>query len=144
MQITRVLNKQFVPGKNWSNRNKTCSKFKILIHKIRNFLETLSGFDMLSMLQDILSAEERFSLSLKYVHVLKGIAKTVNRRVEVKQKHHFIRPLRLAALTLSNVNELGFECGKQLWKNCLFDHERLPGGRPRLDEKIQNDIENHF
>jgi hypothetical protein len=144
MQITRVLNNQFVPAKNWNNRNKTSSKHKLLIRKIRNFLDMLSGYDMLSMLHDVLSTQERSSLCRKYVDALNGIAKTVNRRVEVKRKHYFIRPLRLAALTLSNINELGFECGKQLWKNCLSDNERLPGGRPRLDEKIQTDIENHF
>ncbi len=61
-----------------------------------------------------------------------------------KQKHYYIRPLRQANLTLANIKDLGFNCGKDLWENCLDDRERLLGGRPIIDDKIQTDIENHM
>jgi hypothetical protein len=144
MQITKVLNNQYAPGKKWSDRNKTSTKFKILVNKIRNFLDCLSGYDFMNMMRDVLLDQEKSLLSQKYFHALKGIAKSVNRRVELKRKHYFIRPLRLASLTLSNINELGFECGKELWKSCLDERERLPGGRPSLDDKIKSDIQKHF
>jgi hypothetical protein len=96
------------------------------------------------MIKDILSDEELSILSQKYVQALNGLADTVNKRVKTKQKHNFIRPLRLANFTLANIKELGFHCGKQLWKNCLDERERLPGGRPIIDDKIQTDIENHM
>jgi hypothetical protein len=144
MQILRVLNNQYNPGKNWSQRNKTSSKFKILIRKIKNFLNLMSGFDLLNMIKDLLTEEELLIISQKYVAALSGLANTVNKRVTMKEKHDFIRPLRLADLTLSNIKDLGFNCGKELWKNCLDERPRLPGGRPVLDENIQTEIENHM
>jgi len=144
MQIIRILNQEFLPAKNWSNRNKTSTKFKLLIHKIKGFLNLLSGNELVNMIIDVLSEEEKLILSQKYISALQGIAKTVNNRVKPKKKHYFKKPLRLATLTLSNIQELGFNCGKRLWKNCLDENERLPGGRPTLSENIQTDIENHF
>jgi hypothetical protein len=64
--------------------------------------------------------------------------------VPLKNKHNFIRPLRSATLTLSQAKKLGFNCGKRLWINSVFDKERLPGGRPTLEQNIQNDINDHF
>jgi hypothetical protein len=96
------------------------------------------------MIRDILSEEELSVLSQKYVHALNGLANTVNNKVTTKQKHHFIRPLRQASFTLANIKELGFNCGKDLWKKCLDDRERLPGSRPIIDDNIQTDIENHM
>lgn len=144
MQIIRILNQQFLPAKNWSYRNKTSRKFKLLVLKIKGFLNLLSGNELVNMINDVLSEEEKIFLSQKYISALQGIARTVNKRINSKRKHYFIRPLRMATLTLSNIQELGFNCGKRLWKNCLDEKERLPGGRPTLSEKIQTDIENHF
>jgi hypothetical protein len=36
MQVIRILNQVYLPGKYWSNRNKTSRKFKLLVLKIRN------------------------------------------------------------------------------------------------------------
>jgi hypothetical protein len=144
MQILRVLNNEYIAGKNWSQRNKTSSKFKILIRKIKHFLNLMSGFDLLNMIKDLLSDEEIRIISQKYVSALNGLANTINKRVKTKQKHDFIRPLRLSDLTLSNIKDLGFNCGKELWKNCLDERPRLQGGRPVLDENIQAEIENHM
>ena len=79
MQILRVLNNQYNPGKNWSQRNKTSSKFKILIRKIKNFLNLMSGFDLLNMIKDLLTEEELLIISQKYVAALSGLANTVNK-----------------------------------------------------------------
>jgi hypothetical protein len=78
MQILRVLNNQYNAGKNWSQRNKTSSKFKILIRKIKNFLNLMSGYDLLNMIKDLLSEEEIMNISQKYVSALNGLANTVN------------------------------------------------------------------
>jgi hypothetical protein len=78
MQILRVLNNQYNAGKNWSQRNKTSSKFKILIRKIKNFLNFMSGYDLLNMIKDLLSEEEIMNISQKYVSALNGLANTVN------------------------------------------------------------------
>jgi len=75
-------------------------------------------------------------ISQKYISALNGLANTVNKRVKTKQKHDFIRPLRQADLTLSNIKDLGFNCGKELWKNCHDERPRLQGGRPVLDDYI--------
>ena len=91
MQIIRALNNQYTASKNWSQRNKTSSKFKILIFKIKRFLNLLSGNDLINMIKDILSEEELSILSHKYVNALNGLATYVNKRVKTKQKHHFIR-----------------------------------------------------
>jgi hypothetical protein len=72
--------------------------------------------------------EEKEKISQKYIVALQGIAKSVNSSVPLKNKHNFIRPLRSATLTLSQAKKLGFNCGKRLWINSVFDKERLPGG----------------
>jgi hypothetical protein len=63
MQVIRILNQVYLPGKYWSNRNKTSRKFKLLVLKIRNFLNLLSGNDLVSMIKDVLLDEEKETIS---------------------------------------------------------------------------------
>lgn len=143
MLITKILNNRYTPAKRWSNR-KYSTGLVNLKKKIRNILSLLSGNEIVNMIIDVLTKNELRDISHRFVDSLKGIAKTFNNNVKSKQKHRFIRPLRLAGLSRNEVKELGFKCGIKLWRDCYNTNERLVGGRPCLQETIHDEIEKHL
>lgn len=144
MLITKALTKNYSAAKTWSKRVKSGRKYYQLVGQIKNFLNQLSGNDVVDMLQCVLSKQDLSNLAQKYTNALSGIALHVNKRVKQKQKHYFIRPLRQANFKLKEVNDLGFECGKSLWNTCMDSSERLKGGRPSLSDDIKNNINTHM
>jgi hypothetical protein len=95
------------------------------------------------MIRDIFTKEELiFNLDLKSTRALMNISASVNetRLVKSKSKHYFIRPLRHAGFTKRQVNRLGFDCGKKLWRSCMNRRDRHLGGRSRLSLQTLSDI----
>lgn len=45
----------------------------------------------------------------------------------MKQRHHFIRPMRYGGFLLREVQDLGFEVSQLLWKTCFDQTERKKG-----------------
>jgi hypothetical protein len=144
MLVTKSLNRNYLTARNWSNRNKSGKNYYQLVNRIRNFLNLLSGNNVVDMLNCVLAKQDLANLSQKYTNALSGIAVHVNKRTKLKQRHYFIRPLRQANLTLKEIKEIGFKCGKSLWKTCLNKSERLEGGRPEIPETIKDGINNHM
>jgi hypothetical protein len=143
MLITKILNNHFTPAKRWSARRTHSSKFLKLKNKIRYLLSLLSGNEIVNMLKSVLNKEELYDISEIFVDSLKGIAKNVNNKITLKKRHNFIRPLRLAGFTQREIQKLGFKCGNNLWRDCLNPNERLPGGRPNLNDEIRVEIDKH-
>lgn len=144
MEVVRILSNNFFQAMKWSDRN------RIFIYdlkdKIRNYLNSLSGNDIVSMLNDILDVSEKEELSIKYIDALKNMSKAVNdvSIVSQKKKHNFIRPLRQSGITFSQAKEFGFQFGSILWKSCLNDNERNLGGRPLTSNNIISKIKKHM
>jgi hypothetical protein len=146
MSVTRILLNAYNFATRWSDRENTTGYFKILKQRVRRFLISLSGDDVSSMLSDVLTKEEISNVASKYVNALRYISEAVNNNsiIKPKKRHHIIRPLRLAGITKREVNELGFRCGKKLWKSCLNRNERNLAGRPRLPLILVNEIKEHM
>ncbi len=146
MDVTRTLLNDYNEASRWDARSKTSGCFRILRQRVRRFLASLSGNNIISMLDDVLTHTEKQNLSLKYIQALRGLSTAVNNTQIVKQKklHHFIRPLRLAGITMPEINELGFKCGKFLWRTCLNINERNLAGRPRISNDLIDEIKAHM
>jgi len=69
-------------------------------------------------------------LQLKYVVALTNLSETIYNTtlVKPKNKHHFVRPIRRAGISLNEAKGLGFRIGKTVWKSCLDTNNRHLGG----------------
>ena len=115
-------------------------RFKKLI---QSFLINLSGNDLISMIHDVLTKEDREILFLKYIKALKGTSIFANKTKD-KKRHHFIRPLRKAKMSYLEVRRIGFNCSKNLWQSCLRRGERNLGGRKPLPGNLITEIDMHM
>jgi hypothetical protein len=43
---------------------------------------------------------------------------------QLKQRHKFVRPLKLATFKYSEIRRFGFQTSKTLWKGCFHRAER--------------------
>jgi hypothetical protein len=114
--------------------------------RILRFLRAVSGNDLSEMLKDVLDKRTMRSLQEKYLSALTNISNAVNdpKLVKIKSKHNFIRPLRLAGISLPDAREIGFECGKELWKSCLDINDRNLGGRSRKSDLFIDEVKHHM
>ena len=112
-----------------------------LVGKIRSILSLLSGNSIISMLNDLITKDERKIIAGKYHDALRNMSRPVN-IVKSKNKHYFIYQLKLAGLTLNEVKNLGFLCGEKLWSSCKNTRERFHGGRPRMTTEMNTRIQN--
>jgi hypothetical protein len=146
MEVTRIVKQNYTKASKWTVRSKTSGSFYRLKKHIRNFLEHLSGGEIVEMMKDVLEIHEIKQLDAKAVSALKSISQAVNNRNITKpyHKHHFIRPLRTVGMSLNDAHELGFECGSLEWQNCLDESERKLGGRPCTDRMIIEEINTHM
>ena len=129
MEIIRLLKIRYAQSLRWNNRNKKSSYFSVLKKRIRSCLISLSGNDLPSMLLDILEKDDLAIIHSKYINALKNKSKMI---VKQKNQHYFIRSIRQAGLSLDEAKELGFQCGKYLWRTCLDQNERNIGWSPRF------------
>jgi hypothetical protein len=71
------------------------------------------------------NSQTNFHESINSIHVSRGKAHFVNQKVDLELRHRFIRPLRNANFSRTKViEEIGFECGKLMWFNCLNENDR--------------------
>ena len=95
------------------------------------------------MLIDILKKGDKEILFQKYIKALNGISVYANKSKQ-KNKHHFIRPLRRAEMSLNDVKNIGFNCSKGLWKSCLNECERNLGGRKLVPYNLVIELHEHM
>jgi hypothetical protein len=122
----------------WNKQSKNNRRIKIKAARL--MLTRFSGNDVCAILVDVLEKSEIETLAHKYIKALKGIAAAVKETIKIKNKHHFIRPLRLAGLKFAEVKQLGFEVGTFLWQSCLDDSDRHLGGQPATSKEIVEEI----
>ena len=137
MEVVKVIKIRYAPFIRWSQRNKSSGYFKLLKKRIKQFLE------LSQMLNDVLGSNNLLEHSPKPTQALINLSTAINNRKQ-KEKHHFIRPLRLAGLSLEEAKELGYNISKDLWANCLNTNERNLGGRPQVPNLIITEIRNHM
>lgn len=90
MEVLRILNVNYHPATKWSNRQVNSRRTYTLMKRIRRFLKSVSGDDIVALLIDVLNKEEKEQLSLKYIDALKNLSNSVNNTSIVKQKKNII------------------------------------------------------
>ena len=91
---------------------------------------------------DILNKDDKQILFQQYTKILKDISIYANKSNK-KNRHHFIRPLRKAEMSLKDVRKIGFNCSFNLWKSCLNEHDRNLGGRPVVRNDLLMELNDH-
>jgi hypothetical protein len=122
----------------WNLQSKSCRLRKIKI--ARSLLTRISGNDLCGIIASLLEKSEFETLVHKYITALKGIAAAVDETIKSKDKHHFIRPIRLAGFKMDESKQLGFKFSSDLWISCLDDSERHRGGHPAVSNEIVEEI----
>ena len=89
MLVTRVVRTNYNPSMRWSLRNKWSGYSSILRRNTRRFLRSLYGNDIVSMLDNVLTINEKRELNNKYITSLEYISGIVNNNSIVKTKASF-------------------------------------------------------
>ena len=148
MDGIRILNNNYNPSIVWSNRARENQYFRELKQRIKRFLLSVSGNDLVAMLNDVLDVNEISNLKITKMHIeaLRQISTAVNNKdvVKSKSKHHFIRPLRQSGFSISKAKELGFNFSIKLWISCQNTTERNLGGRPELLREVVREMNRHL
>jgi hypothetical protein len=130
----------------WSKRTDNGKK-NLLQKKIRELFCYLSGSDedVCFMLNDILmmiekddkkkKSESKIFYNQSYKNGLHAIGQHIENQIKQKKKHYFIKALKQAGLSRTQINDSGIKCSLKLWKSCLNSNERNVGGRPAIKEK---------
>ena len=92
LEILKVIKKKYAEAKNRSVRAKG-GKFYVLQTKIQTFLTKLSGNDLIAMICDVLSKEEKAAICRKYTTALRGISRIFNDKKKQKntKKDHLLK-----------------------------------------------------
>jgi hypothetical protein len=148
MEVIKILRNKYDPSLVWSKRSRDDQHFKNLKQRIKAFLMSVSGNDLVSMLNDVLNVDEVSSLKITKMHIqaLKNLSTSVNNKsvVKPKSKHHFMRPLRQAGFSKDQAKSLGFRVSSTLWQSCLDSRERHLAGRPKTPKWIATAVNNHL
>lgn len=95
------------------------------------------------MLKDILSDKEKYLICTRHYEALKYFGDIFNGK-KTKSKHKYIYPLKKAGFTRIEAINLGFNAKKTVWNGCLNRSVRNKGGRPRLENSIIKQINDHL
>lgn len=126
---------------NWNNQNQR-NRFLLKL-KIRDILNKLSGNNLTTMLSSVLSSEEKKAINNNTFTALRNFSEFSN-SAKLKEKFKYIRCLKQAGLSLDFSKNLGFKVSKHLWSTCSRGDARKKGGRPKINEEIQNQIGDHL
>ncbi|CAF0891443.1 unnamed protein product [Brachionus calyciflorus] len=138
------------PMKRWSDRFQITGSNRIswyilqLKKEVRLILNTLSGNDIVGMLQSILSNKEKEIISFNsYKEALKNLSSYYN-EVELKERHRFVKQLKNSDLNFSKTRRLGFKVSRHLWDTCSDSNDRKKGGGVAISNDIQKAIEDYL
>lgn len=127
----------------WMRRKRFSHNFTSTIFLIRKFLRIISGNSVVSMLNDVLTAQHKKLLFGKYKAALRHYALLYNSTTQ-KKKHTLLRPMRMAKFTVPECRKLGFKATHYMYRNCLKINERDKGGRNTIDREVKGNIEQHM
>ena len=86
MECIRVLKNNYYPSMRWSDRHTKNPGNRDLKSRIYSFLSSISGNDIESMIQSVLSKNELDRMQAKHISALKKISDSVNNKEVVKEK----------------------------------------------------------
>ena len=132
-RILSIFQNEYPLEKPWSQRHVNNHHYE-LIKNIRRILNIFSGNELVFLLKDLIKPDEMKLIAINYYNGLKNLSEPIN-NVKKKNKHFFIRPLKLAHLTLPELKIMGYKLGKGLWESCKRKHNRLNGGKPRVNNQ---------
>jgi hypothetical protein len=141
--VTDIISKNYQPMRNWSLRNRAGGSHSILMKNVRQILNLISGGNLILMLKNVLTEEEKQLLLGKHIRAIRNYSKIFNQTSQ-KQRHKYLQPIRESGLSYKKSRKLGFQATTHMWKNCLNEAERKKGGRDPVNDEIVKEIESHL
>jgi hypothetical protein len=141
-EIMHIINNRR-PFKKWSERRSSAMKSNSF-RKIMNLLVFLTGNDIKGFLSTLFDHKDfQEETRTKERTALELILEQLNKRIKPKKKHYFLRILK-SLFSFNECKRLKFKFSKHLWRTCLDERERKPGGRPRIPEELQDNISDYL
>lgn len=139
--LDKILNIDFSKNLKWSNRRKRGGGFYLKKKQIRKILDLISGEDLINMLKDVLTEEEKYFLSGKIGESFKKMNEIYNSKGNKKIKRDFLLKFKLAKLSIRKARKFGFKISSSIWKE-KSKFKKL--GRPNLSKDMVQDIKEHL
>jgi hypothetical protein len=111
---------------------------------IKFIKENFSEEEVGGIFEKVLTKNQKEKVASIYIAALANMSTALHKLVKKKDQHHFIRALRKAGISKSDLNKLGYKCGKKLWKSCLDARERNLGGRQSIPSECIDEIKAHM
>jgi hypothetical protein len=129
------------PPRRWRYRLSDTQKLAHL-KKVIKIIRWASGNDLGRMLIDLFKYKSiYFATFTRESKALKKILRKLNNRIKPKNKHYFLRSLRLSGFSREECIELGFKHSTHLWESCYDRQKRLLGGRPKMSQRLKDYLE---
>ncbi|CAF0947063.1 unnamed protein product [Brachionus calyciflorus] len=75
----------------------------------------------------VLSFKEKEKISVRpHKMALQGLSEYYS-QIDLKERHHFVRPLKDSGLKYAEVRRLGYSVSKHLWETCIDRNKRNKG-----------------
>ena len=130
-RFIRKIRRQRHPLKQWNLR--TSHDKKKVLKKLIEILVFVSGDDLRNLLNSVLEEiDHNQNIRTREHSALIGIISNLNLRIKPKCKHFYLKELRIAGFSKSEVKKLGFKFSDWLWEKCLDSTNRNLGGRPSI------------
>ena len=111
----------------------------------KEILVFVSGDDLRNLLNSVLEEiDHNQNIRTREHSALIGIISNLNLRIKPKCKHFYLKELRIAGFSKSEVKKLGFKFSDWLWEKWLDSTNRNLGGRPSIGNWMANSITNHL
>ncbi len=95
------------------------------------------------MFKEILTKEEINQIASEHSLALKYFGDIFNEE-KIKNKFRYLSPLKKAGFSLTEAQKFEFKAGEKMWANCTKMIIRKKGGRPKLEQKIVESINEHM
>lgn len=136
------------PMKPWSLRSgyrmkKYGGSHAKLINDIRKVLKLLSGNEIIPMLNQVLTIDQKKQLLPSYEKALREYSFMFN-QANPKYKYMYLNPIRKAGVSINDAKKLGFKTNFFTWKSCLNMNSRKKGGRKAISNSIKREMFLHL
>jgi hypothetical protein len=140
--LDKILNMKLKDMKNWSTYD-SHSKINFR-NKIRQILSLLSGDDVIGMLCDVLSENEKNQISAPIYNALSNLSFIYNNKKPIS-KYQIAFAFRKAKLSLNESISLGFNISERLWSKAKYTQiEAKRGPKRKINEDLKSLIKNHL
>lgn len=137
--LSDINNQIKKPFELWFTKRRLYPNSIKIIAKIRKFLKTISGNNLLLLVNDILTTKQKKLYFGKYESSLRHFASLYNTTPQ-KKRHRVLKPMKLAKFTVPECKALGFKVTHYMWKNSAKSKERNKGGRKNIEKDLEKEI----